>query len=254
MKNTARLLIALGFAAFAAILNFLWVQQNLPKYRDYTVYTEDFAQGSIIESSEESFRPVSLPKKSGKLNLSEFFVPWEERSSLVGFRTSRSIQSGELALIGDVTAKNITPDFGTLGPFRLLSVRDQFVNRNSSESQRSSGGVVGRIPVTLVVARQVDSRTGMLTYEPKVKQLLHILEMDKKAVSDRRETSVMAIVAMSGSSSGDSSMDDGPELKSNEVALVIDLPDIPIITDVLLKNTSPEIGFVVPASLIEALK
>ena len=249
MKNTVRLLIALGFAAFAAILNFVWVQQNLPKYRNYTVYTENFMQGSIIESYEGNFRPVSLPEKSG-IKLSELFVPWEERSTLVGFRTSRSIQAGELALVSDVSVKNITPELGSLGPFRLLTVRDQFVNRDSGESQRSSGSSGGRFPVTLIVTTKVDPRTRMVTYETEVKQLLQILEMDRKATKDGKESLIKAIEVKPESTANDSS--NGTELKSNEVALIIDLPDIPIITDVLL--TSGEISFTVPASLIEAFK
>jgi len=249
MKNTVRLLIALGFAAFAAILNFIWVQQNLPKYGTYTVYTADVAQGVVIDSEQGHFQPITLPEKKGVL-LSKFLVPWEDRSMLIGFKTSRPIKSGELALYGDMTTKNVTPEFSTLGPFRLLSVRDQFVNNDSSDMSRSSGGVVGRIPVTLVIPKQVNAKTGLLTYDPKIKQLLYILELDKHS-SNKRETSIMAIVAMSGTQSDQASRN-GPELGDNEMALVIDLPDIPVITDVLLKNTSPEIGFVVPASLIDS--
>lgn len=249
MKNTVRLLIALGFAAFAAILNFLWVQQNLPKYRTYTVYTADFDQGVVIDSEQGNLQPVSLPEKKG-IQLADFLVPWEERSTLIGFKTSRPIKSGELALIGDMTPQNVTPEFSTLGPFRLLSVRDQFVNKTSEDTRSSSGGVIGRIPVTLVVPKRLD-----LSYEPKVKQLLHILELDKNS-GNRRESSIVAIVAMSGSPSPPSGAPDheGHELGDDEMALVIDLPDIPVITDVLLKNTSPEIGFVVPASLIETTR
>ena len=250
MKNMVRLFIALGFAAFAAIVNFIWVQQNLPKYGNYTIYTADVAQGVVIDSEQGHFQSITLPEKKG-IRLSNFLVPWEERSTLIGFKTSRPIKSGELALYSDMTTQNVTPEFSTLGPFRLLSVRDQFVN-NTSRDSGSSGGVVGRVPVTLVIPKQINSKTGLLTYDPKVKQLLHILELDKLS-GKKRETSIMAIVAMSGSQN-DQTPRNGAELGDDEMALVIDLPDIPVITDVLLKNTSPEIGFVVPASLIDSSK
>ena len=248
MKNTIRLFIALGFAAFAAILNFLWVQQNLPKYGKYTVYTADVAQGAVIDSEQGDFQSITLPEKKD-VQLSKFLVPWDDRSTLVGFKASRPIKAGELALSSDMTTKNVTPEFSTLGPFRLLSVRDQFVN-NTSRDSGSSGGVVGRIPVTLVVPKQINSKTGLLTYDPKIKQLLYILELDKLS-GNKRETSIMAIVAMSGSQN-DQTPRNGPVIGDDEMALVIDLPDIPVITDVLLNNTSPEIGFVVPASLIDS--
>jgi len=246
MKNTIRLLIALGFAAFAAAMNFLWIQQNRPEYGDYVAYAESMPLGTVIESDSQ-FTLVKLPVRSGFRN-SSVYILWENRSDLLQYKTVRAIQKGELALQTDITAKVPSPEFSTLGPFRLLSVRDQFVNRseegNTNTSHASGGGVIGRIPVTLIIPKDIDSKTGLLKYEPKIKQLLHILDQDRSQGS-----SILAIVAMSGSSPA-SRGDQDQRLKDNEAAIVIDLPNIPVITDVLLNNPAPEIGFVVPLSLI----
>ena len=244
MNNSIRLLIALGFAAGAAILNFLWVQQNLPKYRDYTAYAAEMAVGSSLDA-EDKLKKVTLPERSGFTN-SEVYIPWEDRGILIGLNVTRSIKADELALKNDAEMKETPTEFSTLGPFRLYSVRDQIVGKTVEGQQNSSSGsVVGRIPVTLIVSTVKDQK-GKPTYKDEdIKQLLRILENDQKSeAKNRRGTSILAVVAMSGSS-GEKEL----KLKPDEVALVIDLPNVPVITDVLLNNPSPEIGFVIPKSL-----
>lgn len=251
MNNSVKLLIALGFAAGAAILNFLWVQQSLPKYKDYTVYAFDMEQSTVIDDNA-MLKKISLAERADFKN-SDMYIPWNDRGVVIGLKTPRNVKKNELVLNTDVTAKEVPPKFSMLGPFRLLSVGNQFIKKDASSQEQApssrGGSVVGRIPVTLIISKQIDSH-GAMTYDTKVEQLLHILELDQRSKSRNRETSIMAVLAMSGSPAIPPNEKDDNPLKPNEVAIVIDLPNVPVITDVLLKNPSPEIGFVVPASLI----
>jgi len=248
MKNTIRLVIALGFAGFAAFLNAFWVHNSLPKYEKYTVYNNNIEHGDPIHPDD--FKEIKLPTKDEKgknLNLSTFFVPWEKRGDiLTGSRASRNISVGAMALQTDASTKDIPPELRTLGPFPLLTVGTQYVAPDGKGTEQSESGQ--NYTITLVVKKLIDSKTKVESYEPKVRQLLSILARDKNN-KNQNETSILAVVAMRGTQE-DTVYGKDYQLGKNEEALMINLPNVPALSTVLLNNPSAEIGFVVPASLI----
>ena len=225
MKNTQQLFIALAFAGAAVFLNFIWVQQYLPSYGEYTIYSQELSQGEMLEP--QHLDVLRLPERSD-LQLSEVFVPWEERGTLLGLQTSRPIRAKELALKTDISVHAIPPEVSMLGPFQLLVDNEGEIVRGQNAT------------LTLVVATRTDSNTGLIVYEPKVKQLLSILERDQ----NNRISSIRAVVAMPENSIPRS----GPP-NNNSARLTINLPNVPALSS-FWENPSSSIGFIVPVSLI----
>ena len=220
------MIIALGFAGFAALLHLIWAQQNLPTYREYTGYSQGITKGDLIDGG--NFQKILLSERTD-LRHSEIFAPWENRSTLAGLRASREIREGELALRNDGSGKGVLPEFSTLGPFRLLTV---------------GGGQ--NATITLAVQNK-GTRGGPVTYDENVTQLLNILGRGESG-RIRSDASIQAVVAIPGQSGR--IPEEENELREGEVALMINLPNVPVEPSILLKGSVSSIGFVVPASMI----
>ena len=235
MTNTVRLIIALGFAGFAALLHLIWAQQNLPTYREYTGYSQGIPQGEPIDPG--NFQMIRLSERTD-LQHSEIFVPWENRSTLAGLRASREIHEGELALKTDGSGKGVLPEFSTLGPFRLLTVgggQNATITLAVKNTSRGKKDVSGK-------------KDHPVTYEDDVTQLLNILGRGESG-RIRSDASIQAVVAIPGQPSLVSGEEEN-ELREGEVALMINLPNVPVEPSILLKGSTSFIGFVVPASII----
>ena len=117
-----------------------------------------------------------------------------------------------------------------MGPFRLLTV---------------GGGQ--NATITLAVQNK-GTRGGPVTYEDDVTQLLNILGRGESG-RIRSDASIQAVVAIPGQPSLVSGEEEN-ELREGEVALMINLPNVPVEPSILLKGSVSSIGFVVPASMI----
>ena len=250
MKNDLiKLTIAVIFAVLAAALNFIWVKQQLPKYDEYVIYKTKLKDGEEILSEHLDHKRLPIPKSEYDKTL----IPWENRSVLYGMKLSRSVDPDELALPSDAVPVTAPPEMTILGPFRILSIGDQLV---SGQSARIDGRP--KLPVTIVTKSPSKTETGK--FEENVSRLMQILDMEKKSAkargSDANLFYISSVVAYPKKAEEGDDPENASPLEEDQVALALDLPNVPVITDLLLDANmrTAEIGFVVPKRVVDSLK
>ena len=253
MKFTGRFIFAFILAVAATALNYAWMVGKAPPTAGYVAVNQRITQGEVIEGN----MLVELQLPVGHA-YTETFLPWRARHSLIGLRAVRSFQNRELVQQSDVAAVDVLPDYDILGPFRLLAVGGQFANADDDESQSSgSSAITIAIPFGAGDAGRIDEKT---------RRLVQIVEQERTRRSGTDESSdlrLVGIVAWQAATTDQpvaSPVADptnmprrGLGLNEGELALVVPLPNLDTIPEVLLREDSPQIGFLVPATVVRSL-
>ena len=253
MKFTGRFIFALILAAAATILNYIWMTSKAPS-EGYVIVNQNIGQGEGIERS--MLGEIKLP---GGRVYTETFLPSRAIHSFIGLKAVRPFQQGEIVQQADVAAIDVLPNYDILGPFRLLAVGGRFANADDSEDQGSgSSAITIAIPYDGDDAEKIDVMT---------RRLVQIVENEKTRRTDSggaTDLRLVGIVAWRPDMTDQPStpaVADSPDpprrnlgLNEGELALVVPLPNLDTIPEVLLREDSPQIGFLVPATVVRSLE
>ena len=267
-NHLARLLLALVLAGAAAALNYLWLQDKVPKTQEFLAFKTDVAQGSLI--TRASLTRIALPvqeidpKDKGGLSYREIFVPLSEYPSVVDTKAVRNFRRGEMLQHSDMGSVDLLSEYEVLGPFRLIAVGNSFARNVSPEGSRSGGSDDSSI--TVAAKFSVDPQTDKPAFDTQTRRLFQLIEAAKTRTSSRASASdekLLRIVAVAAYPKTDAirallQQDDAQSeptlgLEDDELAIVVPLPNVASIPDVLLTENSPQIGFVVPAIVVRSL-
>lgn len=245
----AQFFIALLLAGAAAGLNMLYLASQKPSMTDYIRFARDVPQGELIR--ENQLEKIPLPQSAQNYNKS--FIRWEDRYSLVETYAIREFTAGELPQHIDVGAVEILEKYELLGPFRLISVGSRLA---SDDQSRGGDGST----VTIAAKRSINKDSRREELDPKTRRLIQIIEQSQK--SSRNKSDKMRIIsvvsypttehfedeyAQAGENAG------GLGLEENELAMIVPLSNVSMISDILLSEKNPRIGFVVPAIAVQSL-
>ena len=272
-----RFIFAFCLAVAAAVLNYIWMLYKAPNMDVYVTYSENITQGYVI--TEEQLCPIQLPSKwddhgANKSVYVKTLVPWADRFLLVDLKAVRDIKAGELAQQSDITVVDVLPEYDVLGPFRLISVGNRFVT--SMEGGSESGYSSSDSAITVAVKHDTVDKNSNSGFDDKTRRLVQIIESEKNRDSKEQEKNrsvrFISVVAWpaanasifvtqnntgptvgSGSKITEVSQAVSLGLAPGELALVVPLPNLETIPEVLLRESSPQIGFVVPSTAVNAL-
>jgi len=263
-SNLARFSIAFVLAVAAAILNVIWVWQKTPATEQYVVFTTDIDRGTIIDVNEHIAK-IEIPVLEKKL--SDVFVPYENRNSLSGWVATRSFQKGEMIRHVDFKPIDSLPEYEVLGPFRLISVGSRFSQELAREDDDTDSGQDQKA-VTIAVKRDFNEATRRLLQiietqrgkdnvgalriiavttflQPEAATPSTLTAGARPALFSQRPADVVANRAGTAAANP-------RKLAADEIALFVPLPDVPAISQVLLAEANPHIGFVVPAEVVHS--
>ena len=155
MSNLTKLLIAVGLALAAAALNAMWLsaEKHPPTFVAAAV---EVPAGEPI--TDDMLSSVPVPGDFDALRKS--LIPYENRANLFGLTAPREYITGDMFFQRDIKAPIELAQFDVLGPFRLISVGQQFTKENADkdESQIDSGGNT----ITIAVSSNLDERARRL--------------------------------------------------------------------------------------------
>jgi hypothetical protein len=262
-----RFIFALILAVAAGILNYVWMQQKAPS-EGYVIFKKNVEQGDQI--TDDMIGEIKLPLRWSDSSprtkvYNETLLPWNARLSLLDLKAVRSFQKGELVQQIDVGAIDILPEYDILGPFRLIAVGGRFAKKyNPADSADSSDSSSSAI--TIAIQYDVNEPN---TLDEKTRRLVQIVETEKgrrtnRQNNDQTDLRLVGIVAWAGintvsasplSSEQPNEQQSAPSLglNPNELALVVPLPDLDTIPEVLLSEEAPQIGFLVPKTIVRSL-
>lgn len=245
-SNLFRFFLALALGCVAALANFVWLSGQKPSTTNYICFNRDVKQGAEIVSAD--LGEVSLP--SGQANLKSLFVLSADSGLVRGSKAIRDFAEGELVQLRDVFAVDKPPEYRVLGPFRLISVGDRFV-----KDLKASGGESSASGTAVTVAAGYSGGAGINDnfekFDLKTRRLLQITAKNQSAREKSGNLEILAVVAYPETESGGNTLArDSLGLSSQEIALFVPMPSVSAIPSVLLESNSPQIGFVVPASVL----
>ena len=225
MSHTMKLTIAVGLALVAAVLNMMWLAaEKRPPL--FVAAGADLKQGQEITDAMLSAVPV--PGDFEKLRAS--LIPYNNRAILLGLKASRNYPRGDIFFHRDIQAPLELTEYEVLGPFRLISVGEQFTeaNADASDSRISAGGD----NVTIAVDANFDERT---------RRLLEVIDPNRKNSGSASGVRIVAVQVIPKSTAASApSVDD-----ANTVYQTVSLQGIENVPRVLLAGD--DIRFVVPA-------
>jgi hypothetical protein len=224
VSNLTKLLIAVGLALTAAVLNAAWLsaEKNPPAF---VAAAADLPAGEEI--TDEMLSSVPVPGNPDALSSS--LIPYDNRAILLGLKTSRNYIQGDMFFQRDITAPQQLAEFEVLGPFKLIGVGSRFTEANTKqdESQLDATGDT----ITIAVSADFDERT---------RRLLQIVDPTRVANSEQRPRIVAIQVVPKEEQKTSAAADD-----KNVVYQTISLEGITNVPRVLLAGDV--IRFVIPA-------
>ena len=248
-SNLFRFFLALILACVAALANFMWLSSQKPSTTNCLYFKKDIKQGSEI--TDEVIGVIALPAENA--NLKKLFVTSDNSNLIKGTRAIRNFGEGEFVQNRDVLAVNKPPEYRVLGPFRLISVGDRVIDDKTGSGDSAPSGAA------VTVAAEY-GKSGNNEFDLKTRRLLQIIDKTQKESQNKpHDLEILAVVAYPDANSakiGENAL----SLDVRELALFVPMPNVPAIPSVLLTSKSPQIGFVVPASVLsdeelkEALK
>ena len=255
-----RIAVALLLAGSAAILNYLWIRQNVPQTDSFAVFVKDVAVGQEI--TKDDVTSVPLPRvyysNDTQVNLENFFVSAKDRYSLVGLIAHRNFKRGQLILNSDKPSNDYLPDADILGPFRLLSIGNQ-ISGMPSDSVSMSGS--GRTPITIIMTLERNPKTNQLEFSANDRRLFQLIDLEKSTASNSDDQWKLMNITIYPDTPGDDDvslmpLDDsgstGYVLKENERAIIVDVPNVPMLSRVMMNSQTPRIGFRVPSDVVRS--
>lgn len=224
MSNLTKLIIAVGLALGAAVLNAMWLSAEKHP-TTYVAASTDIGGEDTI--TDEMLRAVPVPGDFDTLRQS--LVPYENRAILFGLTPPRTYKPGDMFFQRDLKAPIELAQFEVLGPFRLISVGQQFTkgDDNKDEAQIDSGGNT----ITIAVSANFDDRT---------RRLLQIIDPNQDPNRDKSKR-IVAIQVVPKEEAAKSP----PADAKNEVFQTVTLEGIANVPRVLLAGDL--IRFVIPA-------
>jgi len=177
MSHVGKLSLAVVLALVAAALNAMWLsaERSPPTF---VAAGADVPAGQEI--TDDMLVAVPVPGDIEKLRAS--LIPYANRAILLGLKTSRNYTGGDMLFYRDIQAPLQLTQYEVLGPFRLISVGEQFTKTQPDgiEGEVGSGGD----NVTIAVSSKFDERT---------RRLLEVIDPNQKS---NRENNVTRIVAV----------------------------------------------------------
>lgn len=154
MSNLTKLVIAVGLALGAAVLNAMWLSAEKQPTTYVAAATDIVGEDTI---TDDMLQAVPVPGDFDTLRQS--LIPYENRAILYGLVPPRKYIPGDMFFQRDLKAPIELAQFEVLGPFRLISVGQQFTQENNKdELQADSGGNT----ITIAVSSNFDDRTRRL--------------------------------------------------------------------------------------------
>lgn len=252
---TVRFIIAVGIGCAAAFLNYLWMQQNVPQIEYFVAVARDIEKGRNIV--KEDLQLIQLPAAGESLDYTKYFIPYGDRFSLIDRPASRDFKKNEIFRDADFTESDYLPDVDILGPFRLLSIGNQLAGSKSTGTQNFGG----RVPITFIVKMVKNPQTGVEEFEPQTRRLLQLINYenaaDSRSGAGRSDWRLMHIIAYPDNAPGSSPAKDPEEpvtyqLAEDEYAIIVEVPNVPMLMNVLMNSKKPRIGFVVPSGVVKS--
>jgi hypothetical protein len=263
LSYVARFGIALAVAAVAVVLNFAWVQQNTNSV-PYIIVNQKIDKDEIIRDVD--LTSLSLPKKY-KDRYDQIFVPYEDRFWIIGKSASRIYEKDELMLRQNLENEfDNLPQIDVLGPFQLYSVGSRLVG---SKIEQSSYSANSGIPITFI-AKRVYDKDNELTFDKNTRRLLQLIEYEKSMKQRNNDDSwkILSITIFpddpdTSDNSIHSDHSENSETKNNvsttpyqladdEMAITVEVPNVPILSNVLMNSKNPRIGFIVPSDVLKS--
>lgn len=224
MSNITKLSLAVGLALAAAALNAVWLsaKKNPPSF---TAVAADIPAGETI--TDEMLMSVPVPGDSDTLRAS--LIPYEKRPILFGTNATRKYARGDMIFYRDMQAPRELADFEVLGPFKLISVGQQFT-QDSDKKDDAQNDVSGNT-ITIAVNSNFDERT---------RRLLQIIDPNQDPNRDKARRIVAIQVVPKEEQAKTPAADD-----KNVVYQTVQLEGIANVPRVLLAGDL--IRFVIPA-------
>ncbi|HEX4412730.1 MAG TPA: SAF domain-containing protein [Lacipirellulaceae bacterium] len=169
MSNVMKLVLAVVLALAAAGLNAIWLSAEKHP-ATYVAAAVDLPAGEVITA--DAMTAVPVPGDADKLKAS--LIPFDNKATLLGLKTSRAYNRGDMFFQSDIKAPLELAEFEVLGPFKLISVGARFTQNNGKveESQLDSSGN----NITIAVNANFDERT---------RKLLQIVDPTRTAGKDK---------------------------------------------------------------------
>ncbi len=271
MQNyVIRVVLALALAILSAVANFFWLQSQKPQLSNYLAFATDVKKGKKIDPSD--LKPISLPKES---NVNGVFLPYSNIGLLLGVNASRDYKANELVTNDVVTTTNEPPQYDVLGPFRLISVDSKIIGVYNDDNKAEVSGNAVTIAVNYTGGNSENSG-----FNSNTRRLLQIVERSKIRNNPDEDLKIRGIVVYredqeiktegkqslsvekeadpekiqfdipEKTTKDDSQRTQNIDLRPNEIALFVPLPNVPTIPNVILSNKAPMIGFVVSSNTI----
>jgi len=154
VSNLTKLIIAVGLALGAAVLNAMWLSAEKHPATYVAAATDIGGEDAI---TDDMLQAIPVPGNSE--TLSQALIPYEKRAILYGRTPSRQYIPGDMFFQRDLKAPIELAQFEVLGPFRLISVGQQFTQENDKgDGQIDSSGNT----ITIAVSANLDERTRRL--------------------------------------------------------------------------------------------
>ena len=224
MSNAMKLMLAVGLALAAAALNAAWLSATKHP-PTFTGASTDIPPGETI--TDEMLSPVPVPGDFDTLKKS--LIPYDNRAILLGQSASRKYFGGDMFFQRDMKAPFELAQFEVLGPFKLISVGQQFTQDDGSKAENQSD--TSGNTITIAVNANFDERT---------RRLLQIIDPNQDPNRDK----VKRIVAIQVVPKEELAKSPAPDDK-NVVYQTVQLEGITNVPRVLLAGDL--IRFVVPA-------
>lgn len=181
MNNLAKLLCALVLGLAAAGLNVYWASQQNPTEK-IVVIKAALKEGQVIKADHLAFMQIPADGSDS----AKTWIRHQDRSLLVGMKSPRAYAAGDIVLQRDITAPVKLPEWSVLGPFRLISVGEQFTNDGEGYSGSGRGN-----SVTVAVPEDPTK------YDDDTKRLIQIIDpgraTSKKGVSKEHLLRIVAV-------------------------------------------------------------
>jgi hypothetical protein len=252
ISYVVRFSIALAIAAVAMFLNFVWVKQNI-NTTEYIIVSQKIDKDDIIRDTD--LTQILLPQKY-RDQYDQIFLPYEDRFWIVGKPAPKTFEKNELVLRQYLEGElDNLPQIDVLGPFRLYSVGSQLVGTASAQPNYSSGG---GIPITFI-AQRIQDQDSEFTFDKNTRRLLQLIEYEKTINQQRDHDKSWKILSITifpeepNNSETENIASTVPSpLAADEMAITVEVPNVPILSNVLMNSKKPRIGFIVPSDVLKS--
>ncbi len=126
MNNILSFCLALLLGLTAAGINWIWISaQAAPS--EFVAFQTAIKFGDEIKEADL----IATPVPGDLAILKKSFIPFENRSVLFGLKANRDYSAGDMVLHRDIQPPAESSQWQIIGPFRLISVGDQFSQDDS---------------------------------------------------------------------------------------------------------------------------